>query len=236
MIPGTTQFWTPHSGRAFLPSATAMLGFEKTDRDFPGGWTAQGSDRYARVSRTRIQNMQKAAVRTAQEQADGDPLGEGETRTQFESYLLGLSVPVETQNTYLEKLANKSRTICLRNAEELQLREVAEPVDEVLMDAPDDLAALRRIDKRKVANVTRTSILGKIHEFVARKFEQDFLRVLHLCIRQTVSSHLALAGHMVFASRTWITGCIHMRARNFLPKPRTTSFVRSLQKRGWLVH
>ena len=56
-IPGTTQFWTPHSGRAFLPSATALLGFDKTDRDFLGGWTAQGSDRYARVSRTKIQNM-----------------------------------------------------------------------------------------------------------------------------------------------------------------------------------
>ena len=39
-IPGTTQFWTLHSGRAFLPSATALVGFEKSDRDFLGGWSA----------------------------------------------------------------------------------------------------------------------------------------------------------------------------------------------------
>ena len=37
-IAGTTQFWTPHSGRAFLPSASALLGFDKTDEwlDGPG--------------------------------------------------------------------------------------------------------------------------------------------------------------------------------------------------------
>ena len=74
-IPGTTQFWTPHSGRAFLPSATALLGFEKSDRDFLGGWAAQGSDRYARVSRTRVANMQKAVIRAIHESANVDPLG-----------------------------------------------------------------------------------------------------------------------------------------------------------------
>ena len=64
-ITGRTPFGTPHSGRAFLPSATAMLGYEKSDRDFLGGWTAQGIDRYARVSRTKVTNMQKAVVRAS---------------------------------------------------------------------------------------------------------------------------------------------------------------------------
>ena len=69
-----------------------MLRFEKSDRDFLGGWTAQGS---ARVSSTEVANMQKAVIRAIQERAVGDPLGEDETRAQFESYLSGLSVPGE---------------------------------------------------------------------------------------------------------------------------------------------
>ena len=31
----------------FLPSATAVLGFSKTDRDVLGGWSAEGSERYS---------------------------------------------------------------------------------------------------------------------------------------------------------------------------------------------
>ena len=73
-ILGTTQLWTPHSGRAFLPSATAS-GFEKSDRDFLGGWAAQGSDWNARVSRTRVAIIQKAVIRAIHERASGDPLG-----------------------------------------------------------------------------------------------------------------------------------------------------------------
>ena len=37
-IPGTTQFWTPHSGRAFLPSATAL-------RQTETSWVATGASR-----------------------------------------------------------------------------------------------------------------------------------------------------------------------------------------------
>ena len=46
----STRFWTPHSGRTLLPSATAALGFSKSERDFLGGWCAQASDRYARIA------------------------------------------------------------------------------------------------------------------------------------------------------------------------------------------
>ena len=44
------SFWTPHSSRAFLPSATAALGVPKEQRDNLGGWGAQGSDNYSRVA------------------------------------------------------------------------------------------------------------------------------------------------------------------------------------------
>ena len=38
------QHWTPHPGRCFMPSATAVLKYEKSERDFLGGWSARGSD------------------------------------------------------------------------------------------------------------------------------------------------------------------------------------------------
>ena len=59
------QFWTPHSGRTFLPSAAAALGIDKAERDYLGGWSAQGSDRYARVAKRRIRNMQKLVVKSS---------------------------------------------------------------------------------------------------------------------------------------------------------------------------
>ena len=65
-------FWTPHSGRPFMPSASAALNFSREERNFLGGWQAQASDRYARVARVRVQNIQKAVVRTFQEQVQGD--------------------------------------------------------------------------------------------------------------------------------------------------------------------
>ena len=52
------QHWTLHSGRNFLPSATADLGYQKTDRDILGGWSAQASDRDMRLAKQRITVLQ----------------------------------------------------------------------------------------------------------------------------------------------------------------------------------
>ena len=46
----TGHYYTPHSGRNFMPTATAVLGFSKSDRDVLGGWSADGSERYSRAA------------------------------------------------------------------------------------------------------------------------------------------------------------------------------------------
>ena len=69
-----TNFWTPHSCRAYLPSATQVLNFSKEDRDFLGGWMAQASDRYARTARRKIVNMQRTVVRHIETKSE-DRLG-----------------------------------------------------------------------------------------------------------------------------------------------------------------
>ena len=55
------HFWTPHSSRTFMHSSSSALGFTKSTETL-GGWTAENSDRYARVARLKIQTMQKAVV------------------------------------------------------------------------------------------------------------------------------------------------------------------------------
>ena len=74
-----TQCWTPHSGRSYFPSATAILFIFQKDTDFLGGWSATGCDRNARMARARIANMQTAVVRLIHESTAANPLGESET-------------------------------------------------------------------------------------------------------------------------------------------------------------
>ena len=79
LVPQLAHFWTPHSGHSFMPSCTTLLGFEKSQRDFLGGWSAQGSDRYAPVAKLRVENMQKAVSKAIHSGASEDALGESET-------------------------------------------------------------------------------------------------------------------------------------------------------------
>ena len=50
------QFWTPHSGRTFLPSATAALGIDKSERDYLGGLVSTGQ-RHVCKSKTSHQKL-----------------------------------------------------------------------------------------------------------------------------------------------------------------------------------
>ena len=53
---------------------------------FLGGWSAQGSDRYARVAVRTISLIQRSVVQALQKPEE-DPLGESETLEQYESFL-----------------------------------------------------------------------------------------------------------------------------------------------------
>ena len=60
----TGHYYTPHSGRNFMPSAAAVLGFAKAERDILGGWAADGSQRYTRTAKKKIGQMQIAVAST----------------------------------------------------------------------------------------------------------------------------------------------------------------------------
>ena len=113
------SFWTPHSGRTFMPSSTAALQFPTEERNFLGGWQAQASDRYAMVARLRVQNMQKAVVQSIQRSRSGDLLEESETLTHFAEFMVEKSFPEDQQAKLITALQTLVPTPELRPSEEL---------------------------------------------------------------------------------------------------------------------
>ena len=96
LSPRIAQYWTPHSGRNFIVSAASAVGVSKPYRDMLGGWAAQQSDRYIRVSRSRIAHVQKQVVTALTNNEEPDPLCEEET-------LQDLSIFLETRVSEYEK-------------------------------------------------------------------------------------------------------------------------------------
>ena len=47
-----------------MPSAAAVLGFDKSEHDILGGWSAEGSQRYTRTAKYKIAHMQTAVAST----------------------------------------------------------------------------------------------------------------------------------------------------------------------------
>ena len=103
-----------------LPSSTAALGFPQEERNFLGGWQAEARDRYARVAKLRVRNMQKAVVQTIQKNDRDDPLGEAETFTHLDEFMAQKSHSPEAR----AKLFS-----ALEKWEDLE-REAAAPEDE----------------------------------------------------------------------------------------------------------
>ena len=93
-------FCTPHSGRSFMPRCCVALQFTKDQRNYLGGWSAEGSDRYARVAVLRIRTLQGAVVK----RPEGDSLGEQETLVHLQQHAESTAIPEEMMNTLLRKL------------------------------------------------------------------------------------------------------------------------------------
>ena len=111
------QYWTPHSSRAFLPSATLFLNFPKSQRDFLGSWNPQASDRYARTARRAITVMQKAVARAIHSRKT-DPLSEQDLAEHFEQYLSEQCIPQDSIAQCVSSLRPQ-----------FLIREIPEPVE-----------------------------------------------------------------------------------------------------------
>ena len=99
LFPTRTHFWTPHSGRTFLPSVTTALGYPKTNRDYLG-------DRYPQVSVLRITNMQRAVVSALGKSECEDPLREAETVQQYDTFFKDQGVSDTDRTKHLKMLVS----------------------------------------------------------------------------------------------------------------------------------
>ena len=85
-LTNSPHFWTPHSGRTFLPSATAALGFDMPDRDYLEVCSALVSHPYARLATRRVAKMQRAVVAALQQRAS-DQFRDRESLEQLDAFL-----------------------------------------------------------------------------------------------------------------------------------------------------
>ena len=91
----TGHYYTPHSGRNFMPSAAAVLAFSKAERDKLGGWSAEGSQRYTRTAKYQIGQMQ-TAVASSFRSSEPDQLAEADDIDSLADFLRTWDVPEES--------------------------------------------------------------------------------------------------------------------------------------------
>ena len=161
----TTKHWTPHSGRCFMPSATAVLKYEKSERDFFGGWSAKGSDVYARVARLRIANLPRAVV-SALQSSSPDPIAESEITHEVLNNLEKLKVSTSQQkeilNTLESTLPIPSCGAAVPHAEpEDPIAEEELPQEDPMEIHESSVGEPVRQDKRRKALSLRTEKLGQ---------------------------------------------------------------------------
>ena len=178
----TRHFWTPHSGRTFMPSCSAALNFEKSDRDFLGGWSAQGSDRYARIAQRRITYMQRSVAEALRASQD-DPLGEGETLQQYDEHLQQQGVDEESRRRSLKLLDSSGLELpdFPAQIENTTPPEAEEQVDLVLPEEDGD-PVNSAPKKRKGNAIIRTETLGSNPREARARIRETLEEGFYVCL------------------------------------------------------
>ena len=164
-IQSATRFWTPHSNRTFLPTATAVLGFEKSVRDFLGAWSAQASE-----------NMQRTVVAELQKGLE-DPLAEAETLAQFNEFLSAQGVPHQERNRCSKLLERSSATEVPRAPEELKTKEdLEDQAEHPLKDAEEQHPEPQGLKKRRGNALVRAETLGPSPKKPGRRTQYHLIK------------------------------------------------------------
>ena len=163
----TGHYYTPHSGRNFMPSAASVLGFTKSERDVLGGWAADGSQRYTRTAKYKISQMQIAVASTFKS-SDPDQLAESDDLDCLADFLRSWDVPESSIRKSLQILS-------LRSYADLQRSDFVEPPPaecdvapgELTLDILDEDAEDRKKlskEKQQAGNRGRSELLGSDHK------------------------------------------------------------------------
>ena len=162
------QHWTPHSGRNFLPSATAALGYQKTDRDILGGWSGRASDRCTWLAKQRITVLQLAVADTFSSFAVADPLAESESLENFREFMTEIGIPTASITSTIDLLSSRHFALVHRvpiiapqNLEEFEPEEIL--IDDTLnQEIPEARPGKRRKLEHSSSAVGKRSKEGQI--------------------------------------------------------------------------
>ena len=164
----TGHYYTPNSGRNFMPSATSVLNFARSVRDMLGGWASEGSERFSRTAKYKIELVQQGVSKTFKS-AEHDPLAEADDLDALGTFLKSWDIPDE--EILRTKTHLVSRTFLDVSGEDYS-DSAAAPVDLVPGEfVPDEsldeaLAAEEKLlkEKQQVWNRGRSELLGSDHK------------------------------------------------------------------------
>ena len=142
------SFWTPHSARTFLPSATAALGVPMEQRDYLGGWVAQGSDNYSRVAARMFSNLQKLVI-SARQSSSGDPFAEADTASQLDDHLCPKGYSVEDRAKCFKGLESTTPLRPQQELEELRLKKENSRKQQTWNQSPKGMTKHRQSQKSR---------------------------------------------------------------------------------------
>ena len=183
----TGHYYTPHSGRNFMPSAAAVLGFVKSERDVLGGWAADGSQRYTRTAKYKIAQMQIAVASTFKN-SDPDQLAESDDLDCLADFLRSWEVPESSIRKSLQILS-------LRSYADLQRSDFVEPAPADCDVAPCELSLdILDEDAEDGRNYPRRSskrATGDGQSFSVRITNKHDWRFVHSCKVDTTYHILA---------------------------------------------
>ncbi len=107
MDESVARWYTPHSGRNFLPSAALPL-LRATEEDIRklGAWSARGGEAYVRTAREHTRYMQREVAEKLRSSAeDVDPLGEREGLDGLRMHLINTGTARERADEMIDALA-----------------------------------------------------------------------------------------------------------------------------------
>ena len=179
----TGHYYTPHSGRNFMPSGAAVLRFSKGDRDILGGWSAERSERYTTTAKFKIAQMQSAIAATFKN-PDSDQLGEADDIDDLSDFLKTWEVP--------EKSILVTKTVlCSRTFSDLERIISLEPstvdselpVGEIVVDDIDEGVAMKKKlakQKQQSGNRERSELLGSDHKQARTEIRSNLREVYYV--------------------------------------------------------
>ena len=140
----TGHYQTPHSGRNFMPSAAAVLGFSKADRDILGGWSAEGSQRKTRTGKYKIAQMQTAVASTFRS-SEPDQLAEADDIDSLGDFPRSWDVPEES-------IRKSQKILCLRSYADLERSDSLNLFPSILILSPVSLRKKLSKEKQQSGN------------------------------------------------------------------------------------